>query len=286
MFGLFDAISNWFRELLMEGIRSNFIRMFDTVNTRVTEIAAQVGETPQGWNGGIFNMVRNISETVIIPIAGVILTFILCYELIQMIIERNNMAEFDLSKIYVWMFKTFVAVLILTNTFAIVMGIFTLSQHVVNSSAGIIIGSLDINMSLVQLDAQMADMSTGALIQFFLESSLLQLAMHAISICIFLIIYGRMIEIYLTVSIAPIPFATMINNEWRSMGNNYLKSLFALAFQGFLILVCVAIYAVLLGTIPGSDSVHAAMWGTVGYTILLCITLFRTGTLAKSLFGA
>jgi hypothetical protein len=286
MFGLSDFIEDWLRELLIEGITSNFTRMFEGLNTRVNDIAAQVGQTPQGWNANIFNMIRNISETVIIPIAGVIMTFILCYELIQMIMERNNLVEFELSKLYTWIFKTFCAVLILTNTFDIVMGVFEMAQSVVNSSAGVIIGSLDVEVALTDLETQLEAMSTGALIQFYLESSILQLAMQAISICVFLIIYGRMIEIYLTISMAPIPFSTMINREWGTIGNSYLKSLFALAFQGFLIMICVAIYAALLGSIPTSDNVHIMMWTTAGYTLLLCLTLFRSASLSKSLFGS
>jgi len=286
MFGLSDFIEDWLRELLIEGITSNFTRMFEGLNTRVNDIAVQVGQTPQGWNANIFNMIRNISETVIIPIAGVIMTFILCYELIQMIMERNNLVEFELSKLYTWIFKTFCAVLILTNTFDIVMGVFEMAQSVVNSSAGVIIGSLDVEVALTDLETQLEAMSTGALIQFYLESSILQLAMQAISICVFLIIYGRMIEIYLTISMAPIPFSTMINREWGTIGNSYLKSLFALAFQGFLIMICVAIYAALLGSIPTSDNVHIMMWTTAGYTLLLCLTLFRSASLSKSLFGS
>jgi len=286
MFGLSDFIEGWFRTLLIDGITSNFTNMFEGLNTRVNEIAAQVGQTPQGWNSGIFNMVRSISETVIIPIAGVIMTFILCYELIQMIMERNNLVEFELSKLYTWIFKTFCAVLILTNTFDIVMGVFEMAQSVVNSSAGVIIGSLDVEVALTDLETQLEAMSTGALIQFYLESSVLQLAMQAISICVFLIIYGRMIEIYLTISMAPVPFSTMINREWGTIGNSYLKSLFALAFQGFLIMICVAIYAVLLGSIPTSDNAHMAMWTTAGYTLLLCLSLFRSASLSKSLFAS
>lgn len=286
MFGLFDSLDEWFRGILIDGIIGNFLRMFEGLNSRVNEIAAQVGETPAGWNASIFNMVRTISETVIIPIAGVILTFILCYELIQMILERNNLVEFELSKLYTWIFKTFCAVIILTNTFDIVMGVFTIAQHVVNGSAGIIVGSLDMDIALTDLEAQLDVMTTGRLIQFFLESSILQLAMQAITICVFLIVYGRMIEIYLTISVAPIPFSTMVNREWGNIGNSYIKSLFALGFQGFLIMICIAIYAILLGTIPTADNVHAAMWGTMGYSLLLCFTLFRSGTLAKSLFGS
>jgi hypothetical protein len=215
-----------------------------------------------------------------------VLTFILCYELIHMIIERNNMNDFETFIIYKWIFKTFVAVYILTHTFDIVMGVFSLAQNVVNGSAGIIGGSLDIDLALTDLTAQLEAMGTGELIGLYIESAILSLAMKAISLCVFIIIYGRMIEIYLTVSIAPIPFSTMINREWSGIGNGYLKSLFALAFQGFLIMVCVAIYAVLLGSITAAPSVHLAIWSCAGYTVLLCFTLFKTGSLAKSIFAA
>jgi hypothetical protein len=202
-----------------------------------------------------------------------------------MIIEKNNMADFDTFNIYKWIFKTFVAVYILTHTFDIVMGIFALSQSVVDASAGVIGSSLDMNLALTELETQLAAMGTGELIGLFLESAVLSLAMKAISLCVFIIIYGRMIEIYLTCSIAPIPFSTMVNREWGHIGNSYLKSLFALAFQGFLIMVCVAIYAILLQSITSATNVHAAIWGCAGYTVLLCFTLFKTGSLAKGIFG-
>jgi hypothetical protein len=286
MFGLFDSIAEWFRGILIEGIISNFTGLFDEVNTKVGEIATQVGQTPAGWNAGVFALIRTLSETVIIPIAGIILTFVLCYELITMVIEKNNMHDFDTFQIYKWIFKTFVAVFILTHTFDIVMGIFELAQHVVNQSAGVIGGSLDMNLALTDLETQLEAMNTGELIGLYMESALLGLAMKAISLCVFIIIYGRMLEIYLTCSIAPIPFSTMVNREWGNIGNSYLKSLFALAFQAFLIMVCVAIYAVLLQTITASPNIHAAIWGCAGYTVLLCFTLFKTGSLAKSIFGA
>jgi hypothetical protein len=286
MFGLFDSIANWFRGLLIEGIIANFIGMFNEVNTQVVEIASQVGATPAGWNASVYSMVRTLSETVIIPIAGIILTFVLTYELISMIIEKNNMAEFDVMNIYKWIIKTFIAVFILTNTFDIVMAVFDMGRHVVNASAGVITSSLDMNLALTQLEEQLAAMGTGELIGLYLESAILSLAMKAISLCVFIIIYGRMLEIYLTCSIAPIPFSTFANREWGHIGNNYLKSLFALAFQGFLIMVCVAIYAILLQTITASSNIHAAIWGCAGYTVLLCLTLFKSGAMAKSMLGA
>ena len=286
MNSLFDSIAEWFRSLLVDGITANFTGMFNEVNAKVGDIAGQVGQTPEGWNASIFGLVRNLSETVVIPIAGIILTFVLCYELITMVIEKNNMADFDTFNLFKWIFKTFVATYILTHTFDIVMGVFSLAQWVVDGSAGVIGGSLDMNLALTDLADQLEAMGTGELIGLFLESAVLSLAMKAISMCVFLIIYGRMIEIYLTCSIAPIPFSTMVNREWGNIGNGYLKSLFALAFQGFLIMVCVAIYAILLQNITAAASIHAAIWGCAGYTTLLCFTLFKTGSLSKSVFSA
>jgi len=286
MFGLFDSIAEWFRGLLVDGIMSNFAGMFDEVNTKVGEIASQVGQTPAGWNADIFSLIRTLSDTVVIPVAGMILTFVLCYELITMVIEKNNMAEFDTFNIFKWIFKTFVATYILTHTFDIVMLVFGLAQNVVSGSASVIRGSLNISVAMTSLEAQLAVMGTGELIGLYLESAILSLAMKAISLCVFIIIYGRMIEIYLTCSIAPIPFSTFANREWGHIGNSYLKSLFALAFQGFLIMVCVAIYAILLQGIPSATSIHTAIWSCAGYSVLLCMTLFKSGNLSKSIFGA
>jgi hypothetical protein len=285
MSGLFDSITDRFREILIEGVIANFTGMFDEVNAKVGEIASRAGQTPQGWNASIFAMIRALSETVIIPIAGMILTFVLTYELITMIIEKNNMVEFEVSALYKWIFKTFAAVFILTHTFDIVTAVFELAQNAVNGSAGIIGGSLDMNLALTELETQLAAMGTGELLGLYIESAILSLAMKAISICIFIIIYGRMIEIYLTCSIAPIPFSAFANREWGHIGNSYLKSLFALAFQGFLIMVCVAIYAALLQTITAAPGIHAAVWSCAGYTVLLCLTLFRTGSLSKGIFS-
>jgi len=281
-----NLIGDWLRELFINGIIFNFNGMFNDMNARVGDIAGQVGQTPAGWNAGIFNLIRTLSEMVVMPIAGMILTFIVCYELIHMIIERNNMHDFDTFMIFKWIFKTFCAVFILTHTFEIVMFVFSLAQNAVNNAAGIIVGSLDVDIALADLAGQLALMEIGELLGLYLESLILRLVGNAISICVFLIIYGRMIEIYLTISVAPIPLSTMINREWGGIGNSYLKALFALAFQGFLIMVCVAIYAVLLQGIAAATSVHTAIWGAMGYTILLCFILFKTGSMARSLFGA
>lgn len=286
---LLDMIQEWFKELLIDGIISNLTGMFDTLNTKVGEIAGEVGMTPAAWNSSIFNMIRNLSETVIVPIAGIILTFVMCYELIQLIIEKNNLHDFDTWIFFKWIFKTFCAVLIVTNTWNIVMAVFDVAQNVVSQSAGVIISDAGIDISGVvgNLETQLADWSVGALLGLWFQSVFVGLCTQILSICIFLVIYGRMIEVYLVTSIGPIPFATMVNREWGSTGQNYLRSLLALGFQAFLIMICVGIYAVLVeGISTSGDNISAAIWGCMGYTVLLCYTLFKTGSLAKSLFGA
>lgn len=285
MFGLFDFIDEWIRALFTDSIVSNYTKMFAHVNDEVGNIAAQVGATPFDYNSEIYNMIRALSETVIIPIAGMILTFVLCYELIQMILEKNNMAEFDIANIYKWMMKTFIAVYILTHTFDITMAVFDVAQSVVNASAGIISGSLDADVDLADLADYLDSLTVGELFGLWLESNILGLAMRAISLCIFLIIHGRMIEIYLTISVAPIPFSTIVNREWGSIGNSYLKSLFALGFQGFLIMVCVAIYAVLIRTSMGGD-IQTSLWSAAGLSLLLLMTLFKSGSLCKAIFNS
>jgi hypothetical protein len=286
MNSLGEWIAQWIKEALIGGIMGNFENMFAQVNTKVTEIAAQVGQTPESFNSGVFSMIKSLSDTVIIPIAGMVLTFILCYELIQMIIDRNNMHDFETWIFFKWIFKTFCAVYIVTHTFDIVIGVFELAQHVINGSAGIITGSLDAAMSLDALRVTLEGMEWYALLGLYIQSAIIGFAMNALSICIFIIIYGRMLEIYLTTSVAAIPFATMVNREWGQMGQNYLKSLFAVAFQGFLILVCVAIYSVLLQSATTSGDPIGAVWSVMGYTVLLCFSLFKTGSLSKSIFSA
>ena len=288
MGGILDKLNEWLRGLLIEGITGNLSGMFDTVNDKVSEIAREVGQTPLNWNSGVYSMIRNLSESVIVPIAGVILTFVMCYELIQLVTEKNNMHDVDTWMFFKWIFKTFCAVLIVTNTWNIVMGIFDVGQSVVNQASGVIIGNtaLDVNTVISNMEAQLEALGTGELFGLWFQSLFVGLTMNALSICIMLVIYGRMIEVYLTTSIGPIPLATMTNRDWGSTGQNYLKSLFALAFQAFLIMVCVAIYSVLIQTIGTTGNISGAIWSCMGYTVLLCFALFKTGSLAKSLFGA
>lgn len=287
MDSIFQQITEWLKEVIISAIMGNLSGMFESVNTQVGEIATSVGTTPANFSPEVFAMVRNISESVIIPIAGLILTFIACYELIQMIIDHNNLANFETWIFFKWVFKTFMAVMLITNTFNITMAVFDVSQHVVNSSAGIITRDTAIDATaLEQLEETLNGMELGPLLGLLMQSFVIQFAMSALAIVIFVIVYGRMIEIYLMVSLAPIPFSTFGNREQSQIGQNYLRSLFAIGFQGFLIIICVGIYAVLVQSIAFSDDIIASIWGVMGYTVLLCFTLFKTGTLAKSVFSA
>ena len=284
---LTDWITDWFKGILVDGIMGNFTGLFTNVSNQVGEVAVQTGTSPAAWNPGVFSLIRTLSETVVLPIAGMILTFVMCYELIQLIIEKNNLHDLDTWIFFKWIFKTFVAVMILSNVFNIVMGVFDVSQSVINSSAGIISGTTDVTPAmLAQLRATLEGMGIGELLGLWMQSIIIHITVWALNIIIFVIVYGRMIEIYLLTSLAPIPFATIGNKELGQMGHNYFKSLLAVAFQGFLILVCVAIYAVLVQSIATSGDPIGAVWAVLGYTVLLCFTLFKTGSLAKSIFGA
>lgn len=287
MDSIFQQITEWLKEVIISAIMGNLSGMFESVNTQVGEIATSVGMTPANFSPEVFAMVRNVSESVIIPIAGLILTFIACYELIQMIIDHNNLANFETWIFFKWVFKTFMAVMLITNTFNITMAVFDVAQHVVNSSAGIIAGDTAIDATaLEQLEETLNGMELGPLIGLLMQSFVIQFTMSALAIVIFVIVYGRMIEIYLMVSLAPIPFSTFGNREQSQIGQNYLRSLFAIGFQGFLIIICVGVYAVLVQSIAFSDDIIASIWGVMGYTVLLCFTLFKTGGLAKSVFSA
>ena len=272
---------------MIDGIISNLSGTFDTVNAKVGEIAGEVGMTPSGWNGGIFNMIRSLSETVIVPIAGIILTFVMCYELIQLIVEKNNLHDFDTWIFWKWIFKTFVAVTLITNTMNITMAVFDVAQHVVSQAGGLIGGTTAIDGStLATMQSNLEAMDIGPLLSILLQSFVVQFLMYLLSALIFVIVYARMIEIYLMVSLAPIPFATFGNREQSMIGQNYLRSLFALGFQGFLIMVCVGIYAVLIQSVAFSSDIIGSLWGVMGYTILLAFTLFKTGAVAKSILHA
>ena len=281
------AIADWIKGILTAGIMSNLSGLFDDVNTQVGNIAQQVGTKPSSFEPRVFAMIEALSRNVVLPIAGIILTFIACYELIEMITQHNNMAQFEPALIMRWIFKTAVSVWLISNTFDIVMAVFDVTQKVVSDSSSIIAGNTRVNdIGLSMLQSSLMQMDVGPLFGLFLQSFFIGITMRILSIVIFVIVYGRMIEIYLMTSLAPIPFATSVNREVGHMGHNYFKSLFAVGFQGMLIMVCVAIYAVLVQSIATDGDMMNAIWTCVGYTVLLCFVLFKTGSLSKSIFGA
>ena len=284
---ILEQITDWLKSMIISGIMGNLSGMFDSVNQQVGQIAGDVGTTPANFSPAVFSMIRNISESVILPIAGMVLTFIACYELIQMLIEHNNLANFETWTFFKWVFKTFLAVTLISNTFNITMAVFDVAQQVISRSGGLISGSTSVSdATLTAMQATLEGMDLGPLLGLYLQTFVVQVTMLALSAIIFVIVYGRMVEIYLMVSLAPIPFATFGNHEQSHTGQNYLRSLFALGFQGFLIIICVGIYAVLIQNLSFSDNIISSIWGVMGYTVLLAFTLFKTGSLAKSVFAA
>lgn len=285
---LWESITTWLKEVLAGGIVSNLSGMFDSTNQQIAGITGQVGLTPQAWNNGVFSMIQTLSNNVILPIAGAILAIVMTLELIQLITDKNNLNDVDTWMFFKWVFKSAAAVLIVSNTWTIIMGIFDVAQSVVSSAAGVIIGntSIDISSVVTDLESRLLEMDVGPLPGLWVQSLFVGICTWAITICIFIVIYGRMIEVYLVTSVAPIPMATMVNREWGQMGQNYLRTLFALGFQAFLIVVCVAIYSVLVQNISVSTDISAAIWTCMGYTVLLCFCLFKTSSLARSVFQA
>ena len=285
---IIERITEAIKEILIGMIQNGLEGMFVEVNDKVGTIASQVGQTPQGWNAGVFNLIQNLSQTVIVPIAGLIITFVLCYELITMVTQKNNFHEFETYNIFLWIFKAYVAIYLVTNTFNITMAVFDVGQHIVNGAAGVISGStaVDASAAIATLTESLDEMEIGELFLLAMETLLISLTMSILSVIITVIMYGRMIEIYLYTSVAPIPFATMTNEEWGNIGNNYLKGLFALAFQGFFMLVCVGIYSVLVNAMTISTNLHGAMFSVAAYTVVLAFSLFKTGSLSKSIFNA
>ena len=282
MQSILEQITDWLKSMIISGIMGNLSGMFDSVNQQVGQIAGDVGTTPANFSPAVFSMIRNISESVILPIAGMVLTFIACYELIQMLIEHNNLANFETWTFFKWVFKTFLAVTLISNTFNITMAVFDVAQQVISRSGGPSVS----DATLTAMQATLEGMDLGPLLGLYLQTFVVQVTMLALSAIIFVIVYGRMVEIYLMVSLAPIPFATFGNHEQSHTGQNYLRSLFALGFQGFLIMICVGIYAVLIQNLSFSDNIISSIWGVMGYTVLLAFTLFKTGSLAKSVFAA
>lgn len=289
MDGIVDKITEFIKEMLQGWVLTNLETMFTDVNDKVGTIATEVGQSPSTWNASIFNMIKTLSDNVMIPIAGMIISFVLVYELISMIIDKNNMHEFDTSVFIRFFMKACIAVMLLSKTFDIVLAVFDVGTHIVTEAGALITGSTSLNVTTTlqtMFNNQLSTMSIGELIGLGMETMIVSLCMKIMSVLITVILYGRMVEIYLYISVAPVPCATVSNREWGSIGTNYFKGLCALAFQGFFIMVCVGIYAVLVNAVSVSGNLHSALWSVMAYTVVLCFSLFKTGNLAKSIWNS
>lgn len=286
MFGIFDKIKEFFQKLLLEGIQANLNSMFIDINDQVGSIAKDVGKTPMGWNSDVFSFIRNINDNVIIPIAGLIITSVLCIELINMVMQRNNMHDTDTFEFFKYIIKMWVAVWLASHAFTFSMAVFDVAQHLVNQAAGVINTSATVSSDqIVSMVDGLKSKELGELVMILLETSLVKVAIQVMSIIIMLVVYGRMFEIYVYCSVSAIPFATMGNKEWGQIGTNYIKGLFAIGLQGLFLMICLGIYSVLVKTIKITD-IHASIFMVLGYAILLGLMMLKSGTLAKSILNA
>lgn len=286
MFGIFDKIEEFFKELLLGGIQANLESMFLDINDKVGAVATDVGKTPMGWNGDVFAFIKSINDSVIIPIAGLIITAVLCIELINMVMQKNNMHDTDTFEFFKYIIKMWIAVWLVSHAFEFSMAVFDVAQHMVNKAAGVINTSATVSGDqIVAMMDTLKEKGLGELVMILFETSLIKVAIQVISVLIMLVVYGRMFEIYVYSSVSAIPFATMGNKEWGQIGTNYIKGLFALGLQGLFLMVCLGIYAVLVKTIKITD-IHTSTMTILGYAVLLGLMMLKSGTLAKSILNA
>ncbi|KXA16613.1 hypothetical protein HMPREF3206_00383 [Fusobacterium equinum] len=286
MFGIFDKIEEFFKELLLGGIQANLESMFIDINDKVGAVATDIGKTPMGWNSEVFNFIKSINDSVIIPIAGLIITAVLCIELINMVMQKNNMHDTDTFEFFKYMIKMWIAVWLVSHAFTFSMAVFDVAQHLVNQAAGVINTSATVSGDqIVQMVEVLKDKGLGELVMILFETSLVKVAIQVMSVVIMLVVYGRMFEIYVYCSVSAIPFATMGNKEWGQIGTNYIKGLFAIGLQGLFLIICLGIYAVLVKTIKITD-IHASTFMILGYALLLGLMMLKSGTLAKSVLNA
>lgn len=286
MFGIFDKIEEFFKDLLLGGIQANLESMFIDINDKVGAVATDIGKTPMGWNSEVFNFIKSINDSVIIPIAGLIITAVLCIELINMVMQKNNMHDTDTFEFFKYMIKMWIAVWLVSHAFTFSMAVFDVAQHLVNQTAGVINTSATVSGDqIVQMVEGLKDKGLGELVMILFETSLVKVAIQVMSVVIMLVVYGRMFEIYVYCSVSAIPFATMGNKEWGQIGTNYIKGLFAIGLQGLFLIICLGIYAVLVKTIKITD-IHASTFMILGYALLLGLMMLKSGTLAKSVLNA
>lgn len=286
MFGIFDKIEEFFKDILLGGIQANLESMFLDINDKVGAIATDVGKTPMGWNGQVFSFIKSINDSVVIPIAGLIITAVLCIELINIVMQKNNMHDTDTFEFFKYIIKMWIAVWLVSHAFEFSMAVFDVAQHMVNKAAGVINTSAVISGDqIVKMVDGLKDKGLGELVMILFETSLIKVAIQVISIVIMLVVYGRMFEIYVYSSVSAIPFATMGNKEWGQIGTNYIKGLFAIGLQGLFLMVCLGIYTVLVKTIQITD-IHTSTFTILGYAVLLGLMMLKSGTLAKSVLNA
>ena len=286
MFGIFDKIEEFFRELLLGGIKANLESMFLDINNQVNNIATEVGKTPMGWNGEVSSFIKSINDSVIIPIAGLIITAVFCIELINMVMQKNNMHDTESFEFFKYIIKMWIAVWLVSHAFEFSMAVFDVAQDMVNKAAGVINTSATVTSDqIVKMMDTLKSKGLGELMMILFETSIVKIVIQGISVVIMIVVYGRMFEIYVYSSVSAIPFATMGNREWGQIGTNYIKGLFALGFQGLFLMVCLGIYAVLVKTIKISD-IHSSTFSILGYAVLLGLMMLKSGTLAKSVMNS
>lgn len=286
--GIFEEIGEWLRGLLAEMVLADLEAMYADADGQAGMIAGAVAVTPQGWNAPVYSMIRNLSDSVMMPVAGVIITYVLCYELVSMLTAKNNMHDIDTWMFFKYLVKAWIAVYLVSHTFDITLGVFEMGSRMARAAAESIRGSTapDAAELARSLEEKMEGMGLGELFLLEIEASFVTVGTQILSALTAVILYARMVEIYLYISVAPVPFATFSNREWGQIGNNYLRGLFALAFQGFLIMACVGINAALVESVHTADDIHSALFGTAAYMALLFISLRRTKGLSQSVFNA
>lgn len=283
MLGLFDDLEEFFKEVLLDMVKSNLSDMFTSINDSVISVSGELSQTPSSWNTAVFDFVKNINDNVAVPIAGLILTAIMCLELINVVMQKNNMQEFDTFEIFKYVIKMWIAVYFVTHAFEIALAAFDVAQSLIEKTANITNISATVNDDqIATMMDELSDKNIGELIGVVIETSLIKLSIQIISIMITIIAYGRMLEIYIYCSVSSIPLSTMGNKEWSDIGKNYLKSLFALGLQGLLLVICLGIYAILISTV-NITNIHESMFILLGYTILLAFMMTRSGSIAKNI---
>lgn len=286
MLDLFGKIEEFFKDIIIDVIKDNLSAMLIDINEKVGTVAGEVGKTPSSWNSEVFTFIKSINTNVVLPIAAIILTAILCMELIQVVMNKNSMHDIDTFDFFKYIIKMWIAVWLVSHAFEFSMAVFDVAQEMVGKAAGVVGNSANITSG--NFDAMVDALKTkelGTLIGIALETGLVKFSLTALSVLITVILYGRMIEIYIYCSIAAIPFSTMGNKEWGSIGTNYIKSLFALGLQGLFILIFFGIYAVLVKTVNFTD-MHTSILQVLAYGLILGIMMMKSGSIAKAILNS